>query len=179
MNKTKKFFLVRGLALALAWQGRRKIVVGGRGVGKTTYAGYEIYDCASRMPQSLGRFSSSTYKMILTNIFPSAKKVFNSMGFLEDQKGRPGHYVIGRKPPSHFQRPHNDILNYEYSMTFWNGAALSFVSEDRPDHARGASFDYGISDEAQLMDRAFYEQVLISTLRGNRRHFHKCYKHGM
>ncbi|MEL6802757.1 MAG: hypothetical protein AAFO91_03115 [Bacteroidota bacterium] len=165
--------------MALAWQGRRKIIVGGRGVGKTTYTGYEIYDCAGRMPRSLGRFSSSTYKMILTNIFPSAKKVFNSMGFIEDRKGQPGHYVIGRRPPRHFERPYNEALNHEYSMYFWNGSALSFVSEDRPDHARGGSFDYGIADEAQLMDRAFYERVLISTLRGNRRHFSKCHKHGM
>ncbi len=174
-----EFYLCPPLLGAYESTLKLKVVTAGRGTGKTTYLGWEMYDCFSGMPKSLGAFTGPTYAMLLSKIFPSAKKVLKGMGLKEDRPGQPGHFVMGRKPPKHFKTPYNEPDKYEYVITLFNGASLEFVSQDRPDSVRGASYDYHLNDEATLMKRGFHDSVLIPTLRGNRRYFGKHPKHGM
>lgn len=150
----------------------------GRGSGKSDYVGAEIYDCAQRMPRSLGSLWGLTYNQILTKILPSAKKKLLSMGLQEDRPNEPGHFVIGRKPPSYFQRPYNDPEKYENVLTFFTGSAIEFISVDRPQTIAGGSYDYMIFDEAVYFPKDIHDAKAIPTLRGNRRYFNQCPKHG-
>ena len=156
-----------------------KVGILGRGTGKSTYIGYEIYDAASQMPKSLGSLYGPTYAQLLTKIFPSAKKTLLRMGLKEDRPGSPGHFTIGRKPPDYFTRPYNEPEKWEYVICIFNGASIEFISMDRPDSARGGSYDYQIWDEAVLVKKEFHDNIAGFTLRGNRQYFGKSPKHGM
>lgn len=156
-----------------------KIAIGGRGTGKSTYLGLEMRQAAAEMPRSKGSLGGPTYSQVLTKILPSAKKMLLATGLIEDQPNRPGHFCIGRKPPAYFARAYNEPERYEYVISFFNGSAVELISMDRPDAARGGSYDYKMYDEAVLMKKSFHDNVDIMTLRGNRQYFRKCDRHGM
>ena len=159
---------------------QRKIALVGRGSGKSTYLGFEMYASAQQMPKSLGAYFGPTYGQILTKSFPSAKKMLLSMGLKEETKTQRGHFVIGRKPPAHFpEMPYTQPEIWKYMISFFNGAAVEFISMDRPDLGRGGSYDYQLFDEATLIKKSFHDSVAMFTLRGNRRYFKHCYRHGM
>ena len=159
---------------------QRKVALVGRGGGKSTYLGLEMYQSANQMPRSLGAYFGPTYGQILTKSFPSAKKMLLSMGLKEETKTTRGHFVIGRKPPAHFpQMPYTQPEIWKYMISFFNGSAVEFISMDRPDLGRGGSYDYQLFDEATLIKKNFHDSIAMFTLRGNRRHFGNCYRHGM
>jgi hypothetical protein len=156
-----------------------KICIAGRGTGKSTALGLEFRQAAAEMPGSLGTLGGPTYNQLLTKMLPSAKKMLIASGLKEDRPGDPGHFVIGKKPPPHFRTPINAPLKYEYVITMFNGSALELVSQDRPDAARGGSYDYKLYDEAVLMKKEFHDEVDIFTLRGNDHIFGNSPRHGM
>lgn len=156
-----------------------KICIAGRGTGKSTALGLEFREAAAEMPGSLGTLGGPTYNQLLTKMLPSAKKMLLASGLKEDRPGDPGHFVIGKKPPAHFRTPINAPLKYEYVITMFNGSALELVSQDRPDAARGGSYDYKLYDEAVLMKKAFHDEIDIYTLRGNDHIFGDKPRHGM
>jgi hypothetical protein len=137
-----------------------------------------MYASAQEMPRSLGSLVGPTYMQILTKMLPSAKKMLQSCGLLEDRPGQKGHFTIGRTPPPYFKRPYNEPEKYEYTICFFNGAAVELISMDRPDQARGGSYDYKIYDEAVLMNKDFHDKIDILTLRGNLTYFAGKRRHG-
>jgi len=155
-----------------------KAIIAGRGWGKSDYIGAEIYDCCQQMPRSLGALWGLTYSQILTKILPSAKKKLMSFGLREDRPNAPGHFTIGRKPPTYFQRPHNEPLRWENVICLFNGSACEFISVDRPELIAGGSYDWMIWDEAVYFPKDIHDTKCIPSLRGNRRFFGKCAKHG-
>ncbi len=168
------------LLACLNSQKPRKVALVGRGSGKSTYLGLEMYQSVQQMPRSLGSYFGPTYGQILTKSFPSAKKMLLSLGLKEETKTQRGHFVIGRKPPPHFpQMPYTQPEIWKYMISFFNGSAVEFISMDRPDLGRGGSYDYQLFDEATLIKKSFHDSVAMFTLRGNRRHFKHCYRHGM
>lgn len=178
MNRLTHYLAPKLLA-ALKSKRAVKIIIGGRGVGKSTYLGWEMYESFREMPQSLGALTGPTYNMILTKILPSAKKTLISLGLREDTKEQRGHFVIGKKPPHYFKKPYNSPEKWSYVMALWNGAAIEFISMDRPDTARGGSYDYVLNDEAAQGKKQFHDMIMEMTLRGNRQYFGHCHRHGM
>lgn len=155
-----------------------KICIAGRGTGKSTALGLEFRQAGAEMPRSMGSLGGPTYSQLLTKMLPSAKKMLIKSGLKEDRPGDPGHFVIGRKPPPYFKKPLNEPLRYEYVITLFNGSALELISQDRPDSARGGSYDYKMYDEAVLMKESFHNDIDVFTLRGNEDVFGKCPRHG-
>lgn len=156
-----------------------KIAIGGRGTGKSTYLGMELYQCAVEMPKSKGSLTGPTYNQLLTKMLPSMKKKLIELGLKEDVPGTPGHFRIGKKPPAHFQLPHDAPEKWEYVISMFNGACCELISADRPDQARGGSYDFKFWDEAVLAKKKLHDEVEIFTLRGNRRFFAHSPRHGM
>lgn len=140
----------------------------GRGTGKTTAIGAKHYERFKCMPQAKFFLTSSTYKQILNNCIPAMEDIWKRLGLVEyDFKERSGHYVIGRKPPDHFDKPFKPPRQFEHIITFYNGYTIEMMSMDRPSPHRSANFDGGDADEVMSIKRDYLMKNLLPTIRGN------------
>ncbi len=169
--KDKELYLNPKAKRAVESKKQTTILLGGRGFSKSTAVGARYDLCARKMPRSWGSLWGLTYTQILTKVLPSATKQLRAMGYVQDRPGQPGHFVIGRQPPPYFKRPHNEVLRWENSLTFFNGSGLEFISADRPDLMAGGSFDYAIFDEAVYFPQELHDAKAVPSIRGNRRYF--------
>ena len=147
-------------------------LIGGRGSGKTHVIGNGLIDLARCLPRAKGGLTSSTYGQILTKTLPEIISVWNDLGFIEYKSPKePGHYIVGKKPPADWAKPYKAPLSFQNVITFWNGFTIEFLSMDRPDLARGGSYDFHRIDEALLIEKDHIDKTLYPTLRGNRAYF--------
>lgn len=149
-----------------------KTLIAGRGFGKTRVIGNKLIDRANNLPRAKGFLSSSTYGQILTKTVPEIISAWNELG-LREHKGNhePGHFVLGKKPPADWIKPYKAPEKYQNIITFYNGFTIEFLSMDRPDLARGGTYDFGDIDEALLVDKEHVDKVLYPTLRANKMYF--------
>jgi hypothetical protein len=145
-------------------QSPAKVVVAimGRGSGKTSLFGLMAYQFVQELPRSKGFLVGLTYKQIINNFLPQMIEVWASLGLVEDV-----HFVIGKKPPPSFRSPYKPAKNYENTVTFFNGTTIILISMDRKDLARGGSFDWGLFDEAVLLNQERVSKEIIPMIRGN------------
>lgn len=156
----------------LQMQQKDKTLIAGRGFGKTRVIGNKLIDRASHLPRAKGFLSSSTYGQILTKTVPEILSAWNELGYKEWKSIKePGHFVVGKKPPSQWETPYKKPEKYSNIITFFNGFSIEFLSMDRPDLARGGTYDFGDIDEALLVDKEHIDKVLYPTLRANRMYF--------
>jgi len=139
-----------------------KVFVGGRGTGKSVSIAGKTHMRIRELPKAKGFFSSTTYKQILQSTLPAIENKLNEMGYIDGV-----HYVIGQKPPKHFESPYDKVREYDNVMSFWNGYTVLFLSMDRMDLRRGGSFDCGDVDEAALVKQEALNKVLMPSIRGN------------
>lgn len=150
-----------------------KTLLAGRGSAKSFGNGLEVADKVERFPKSTGLFCSPTYNMIYTRtLIPMKSAWLLHMNYIEDI-----HYVVGKVPPKHFERPWASPHKFENVVTFWNGTTIVFGSFDRPSHISGGSYDWVITDEAYLIDKQEYDDYVIPTMRGTHPSFRGLDKH--
>lgn len=157
-------------------QAKQKFRAGiwGRGTGKSTVMGAINVMRLKAIPRGKVFFSSTTYNQILTKTMAAVEVKWEDMGLMSKDKvakDEPYHYVVGTKPPPGFMRPYNPPRRYENVVTFWNGFTIEFLSMDRPDLARGGSYDGGDVDEWALVPGDHFKKVLLPSVRGNRERF--------
>lgn len=143
-----------------------RVNVWGRGSGKSTAIASINYIKMRYLPRAKVFFSSSTYNQILTKTLPPIEAMWSTLGLKENL-----HFVVGRRPPKNFNRPYAPPRKYENVVTFFNGYTIEFLSMDRPDLARGGSYDGGDIDEAGLVPQDRLNRVLLPSIRGNRNRF--------
>ena len=158
INEKQKQFLISTAST--------KIFLGGRGSGKTTEIGYEMGMRSGDMPGATFFLSSTTYNQLLTKTLKPILEAVNRMGFIEGI-----HYVVGQKPPKWFKMPISKPGKWEYFITFYTGFCVELLSLDRPDKARGGSYQGGWIDEAALVKEEHYTRVLRYATRGLRHKF--------
>jgi hypothetical protein len=138
-----------------------RVLIAGRGFGKSFDNGIDIAKKVEALPRSKGLFLGITYTQILTNTLLPMKAAWEQyFGYIEGI-----HYVVGKKPPEWFAKPYQKPERYENVVTFWNGTTLVFGSFDRPQLIRGASYDWVITDEALLIKEDIYKQIVTPTIR--------------
>lgn len=159
-------------------QQRIKAFIGGRGSGKSSLIGIRTRMAMSEMPRAKIFFSSTTYAQILTKTMPAIEMMWAGFGLKEYRSPKEkGHYIVGRKPPSEFKSPYSPPRSYKNTITFFNGFTIEFLSLDRPDLARGGSYDGGDIDEAALVKQEHFTRVLLPSVRGNKHRFPKSSLH--
>jgi len=137
-------------------------LIAGRGFSKSFTNGLKQARKVALMPRSVGLFTSPTYSMIYTKTLIPMKAAWEQhMGYVEGI-----HYVVGKVPPKHFDKPYHKPHRYENAVTFWNGRTIIFGSFDRPSLISGGSYDDCDNDEAYLVDKEDYDNYVIPTLRG-------------
>ena len=153
-----------------------KMLVWGRGTGKTTIFADEILDLALLMPRAKFAFMGLTYFHIRTKSMPAIIDQWERRGLYRDM-----HYFIGHAPPKKykFPLPYQPPLDFKNVVTFWNGTAVEFISFDRPEMARSGSYDYLFGDEAAKLKKSALDSDVRAANRGNKFRFdHRPQHHG-
>lgn len=172
MRKSQKLYLNPKQRQFLLAKQKTRVFLGGRGSGKSHEIGVVQRKKAGVMPRSKGFLASTTYNQILTKTLPAIISAWESMGLVENV-----HYVVGRRPPRYFESPYSPPKKYANVITFMNGRTIEMISMDRPDLARGGSYDDGDIDEAALLKKSDWTRILLPSIRGNshrfRTHWHQ------
>ena len=147
---------------------KTKVGVCGRGWGKTTVDGEISSSCVRELPRSRGFFLGLTYTQILTKFLPPILDFWERKGIKEHiSKKEPGHYVVGTKPPDFWQKPFAKVKKFQNIISFMNGSYIELLSMDRKDLNLGGSYDWGLADEIQGINKErFYKEYHIG-IRGN------------
>jgi len=172
MRSSKKLYLNPKQRQFLLAKQKTRVFLGGRGSGKSHEIGVIQRKKAGVMPRSKGFLASTTYNQILTKTLPAIISAWESMGLVENV-----HYIVGRKPPKYFETPYSPPKKYANVISFMNGRTIEMISMDRPDLARGGSYDDGDIDEAALLKKTDWTRILLPSIRGNthrfRTHWHQ------
>lgn len=142
-----------------------------RGGFKTTMgiAPYLI-DCVYEMPGSTGIIVSPSFEHLRDNTLNPLLNALNSFGFVDGE-----HYVVGVRPPEHWPKPKLMVIakKYDHIISFHNGTNCHMVSMARKGSVNGISAQWGIFDEAKLMNEAELTDVVFPVFRGNEKFFAK------
>lgn len=167
----KKVFAHDKQIKMLKTRAKHRTFHGGRGSGKTNLIGMIVGLIFNRMPRSRWVLVGRTYTQLDIIVLPEIVHSLEQMGIYQyNAKTMPyGHYVIGVKPPDHWDKPFKKVgrLGYQYCLTAINGFTLQFVSEDRSDSSRGMNTDGAITDERATIKTDFLNKVVYPTVRAN------------
>lgn len=161
------------IAFASARQ-KTRVWIGGRGSGKSVCIGVSQRQKMGDLPRAKFFFSSSTYNQLLTKTLPPITRIWESFRILEHIPGQQkGAYVIGKIPPKDWIRPYDRPRRFANVISFKNGYTIELLSMDRPELARGGSYDGGEIDEAALVKLPVLSDILLPMIRGNAGKFKK------
>lgn len=129
-------------------------LVAGRGTGKTEgVLAPKSADCyLNTMPRGCGVLLGATYTQIQTRTLPGLRYGWEKLGYKENV-----HYIIGKQPPPQWVKywnwkgPFRAPLKFQYFISWFNGAGIHMVSQDRPGSSNGITIDWIIGDEAKLL----------------------------
>lgn len=160
----KKHFYLNPIAqLHLLAKQLIKILIAGRGFGKSFVNGISILMKMAEMPRSRGIFLGATYTQILTNTLLPMKSAWEWFGYVEGV-----HYVVGKKPPAWFDKPYQQPDKFENVISWWNGTVVILASMDRPNLLRGGNNDWVIVDESLMVNYEKYNQIITPSIRGSK-----------
>jgi len=145
-----------------------KMLIWGRGTGKTTIFGDELLKYVYYMPRSKGAFGGLTYFHVRTKSMPAIIDQWERRGIYRNI-----HYFVGHKAPKKFgwKEPFQPPLDYSNCVHFINGSVIEFISFDRPEMARSGSYDYMVFDEAAMLKKDALNSDVLPANRGNGQRF--------
>lgn len=151
-----------------------KMFIAGRGTGKTTIHANEFLEDVIYMPRGKFGFGGLTYFHVRTKSMPAIIDQWERRGIYRNI-----HYFIGHKAPKkwNWDEPFNPPLDYSNCIHFWNGAAIEFISFDRPEMARSGSYDAMQFDEATRLKKSALDADVLPALRGNNDRFAHVRRH--
>lgn len=156
----KGYYLNPVAQLYLAAKQLVKVLIAGRGFGKSFVNGISIMMKVATLPRSRGIFLGATYTQILTNTLVPMRAAWSWFGYEEGID-----YVIGKKPPEWFVKPYHKTGKYDNVITWWQGTTVILASLDRPQLIRGGSNDWFINDEALLTKKEIIDQIIETSIR--------------
>jgi hypothetical protein len=156
------------LAVRVATQ-KIKVVVAGRGSGKTTVLADEVADVVHDMPRATNFMQGVTFQQMLTLTLGSFVDSMATLGYINGL-----HYFIGRKAPASWRWPeaYQPPLKYDKAIYFYNGSTYLLFSQDVAN--RGPNTASGVADECALLDPVRFQSEAIATLRLKPSVFGKC-----
>jgi hypothetical protein len=119
------------------------------------------------MPRCVGVFVAATFQQILTRTLPPVIAGWEKLGYKQGV-----HFLVGQKPPHkwrdmwRWEGPYHAPFNFEYFISWWNGAGIQLISQDRPGSSNGMSIDFIMGDEAKLLNEQRLKEELFPANRG-------------
>lgn len=160
-----------------------EIDVMGRGTGKSEgILAPKSANCYFKtMPRGTGVVLGATYNQILTRTLPALVAGWERIGYINNV-----HFLIGKKPPEKWIKqwkwkgPFRPPFNFQYFISWYNGAGAHMVSQDRQGSSNGITIDWIIGDEAKLLNAEKFRTELLPANRGIIPEFsNNPYHHGM
>ena len=160
--QTQQQYVNQAQAYMLSMMCKNMTMVGGRGIGKGLIAASLLRRNAEGMPGSNTALVGPNSKRMWTNIIPSWDTHLRRWGFVENV-----HYAWGKKPAKAWgwKDPIIKPMNWENTLSFYNGSYATIVSQDRKGTSNSQSFDYILIDEAKFIN---FEQLKDETIPANR-----------
>lgn len=151
-----------------------KMIIAGRGVGKTTIHAEDFIDDLIAMPRGKFAFGGLTYFHIRTKSMPAIIDQWERRKLYRDI-----HYYIGHKAPKKYgwPEPYQPPLDYSNCIHFYTGSVIEFISFDRPEMARSGSYDTMKFDEVQRLKKSAIDSDVLPANRGNRDRFGHIRRH--
>lgn len=142
-----------------------KVLIWGRGTGKSTILAKHIIDCVLQMPRSSGALAAETYRQIEARTLPSTIAGLEQHGYLNGV-----HFFVGKRAPKnyHWPEPYEAPLDAKHAMFWWNGTVIHFLSQDINSSSRGLNIDWVVADEAARLDEQLFQTDVLLTNRGNK-----------
>lgn len=151
--------------------------VAGRGFGKGLICASLLRRNFEQMPGSNTGLVGPNAKRLFTNIIPSWDEHLRRWGFKPDV-----HYTWGKKPAKAWgwKDPIITPMNWENTLSFWNGSIATIISQDRKGTSNSKSFDFLLIDEAKLVNFEQFKDETLPANRGNNNVFgHLFFHHGI
>lgn len=144
-------------------------VVASRGTGKSEkIISHKSQHNMHSMPRCSGLFVGPNYKKMLEHLLPKIISGWGKLGFVRDV-----HYVIGHAPPKvwKWQKPYNAPVIFDHYISWYTGAGIQLLSQDRKVTSNGLDVDFIHGDEAKQLNYERLKTELFPTNRGNKIHF--------
>lgn len=158
----KPLNLNRWQLFAHLYASTRNKVVGGRGIGKTTYLSWRLKNKCEDMPRSANALVCRTYLQALTRTIPAIIAGLESLGWLHGRD-----YVIGKEPPKSWPKPFFPPVSYEHFISTKTGAGYHIVSQDRKGSSRGFNIDSWDADEGLNLNKQQIDDEISVATRAN------------
>lgn len=175
--QTQQQYLNQAQAYMLALMTKNMTMVGGRGIGKGLIAASLLRRNVEGMPGGNTALVGPNSKRMWTNIIPSWDTHLRRWGFVENV-----HYAWAKKPAKAWgwKEPIIKPMNWENTLSFYNGSYATVISQDRKGTSNSQSFDFVLIDEAKFIDFEQLKDETIPANRGNGNVFgHLYYHHGV
>ena len=170
-------YLNRAQAYILSMMTKNITMVAGRGTGKGLVCASLLRRNFEGMPGSNTGLVGPNSKRMWTNIIPSWDTHLRRWGFIENV-----HYAWAKKPAKDWgwKDPIIKPMNWENTLSFYNGSYATIISQDRKGTSNSQSFDFLLIDEAKFINFEQYKDETLPANRGNGNVFgHLFYHHGI
>jgi hypothetical protein len=124
---------------------------------------------------------NATFTQAYTRTLKELIRGWQGLGYIMDH-----HFIVGQRPSDkwkkkwRWQGPFAPPLDYKYFISWWNGAVMQIVSQERVGSSNGISIDWIIGDEAKLLNEEKFKTELLPANRGIIPEFKNCvYHHGV
>lgn len=139
-----------------------------RGTGKTKgIIAPKSTRYVTMMPRCTGVFVAATFQQLLTRTLPPVIAGWERLGYKNGV-----HFLVGQKPTETWKRtwnwqgPYHMPFNFEYFISWFNGAGIQMISQDRAGSSNGTSIDWIMGDEAKLLSESRLKEELFPANRG-------------
>lgn len=149
----------------LAARQPNKALIAGRASGKTNTLLRSIIESARQLPRAKSVFAAVSFATCLEILLEQSERVWAEYGFRAyDPKTGKGNYVMFKKPPDHWPKPHFAPKKYDNLISFITGYALQLQSYDRPNTNRGGNNCQAFIDEAAWFKEEWVNRILVPSV---------------
>jgi hypothetical protein len=143
------------------------LFMGGQGCGKTLVAGVLTGRFISQFPKVRGLIAANTYQQLTRSTMYRIREVWKQYCNLVeyDEKTGKGDYVVGKKPPQHFDTEGHNFDKYDGIISFSWGTVVYTGSLDNYKSLDGMEVAWMILDETKDTREDALNEVLFGRLR--------------
>lgn len=130
------------------------LILGRAGAKTVQVLAKRFKNISKEMPGSFMSLSADTYMNAIKNVIPNIILGWKLNGWIEGV-----HFVVDRKPPPHFKKPHKTVLDWKHTITTHHGTHFKIISQDRPSAGAGDSYQHNGGDEAKYLQEKKLNKV--------------------
>lgn len=137
------------------------LMLSGVGGGKTTEGGLLSANYILKFPHVRGFIGANTYEQLANSTLIKVRDFWKEYFKWENNI----HYVVGIKPPDHFNLKYHNFDDYHNIISFANGAVVFKGSLERYLVHEGKEFGWAILDETKDTREEAVKEVILARLR--------------